>query len=71
MKYMHEMHLELTFFFIKKSSLDKIHFHNSAMTYIKLVSSFRHGLIITVASQIKGSEMLTKEPHRTTEGSKN
>ena len=57
------MHLELTFFFIKKLSLGKIHFHNSAMAYIRLVSSFRHGLIITVslvASQIKGSEMSKK-----------
>ena len=41
---------------------------------VKLVSSFRHGLIITVsfvASQIKGSEMLTKEPYRMIEGSEN
>ena len=36
-KHIYEMDLELTFFFIKKSLLRKIHFHNSAMAYIKLV----------------------------------
>ena len=44
------------------------------MAYIKVVSSFRHGLIIImslVAPQVKGSEMSTKEPRRTTEGSEN
>ena len=47
-------------------------FTNSAMAYIELVSSFLRGLVITVnlaASQIKGSEMSTKEPHRRTEES--
>ena len=42
------------------------------MSYIKVVSSFRHAFNIImslVASQINGSEMLTKEPHRTTERS--
>ena len=56
--------------------MGKIHFHNSAvaMAYIKVVSNFQHGLITIinlVASQIKGSELSTKEPQGTTEKSAN
>ena len=44
------------------------------MTCIKVVFSFRQGIIIImslVASQVMGFEMSTKEPHRTTEGFEN